>query len=414
MSERQENIRPEPTSGWDKRVVVIVILSLLGAWISLSLTKYRLSGGQGESAVFRTVCEMTGNGCGQVLKSAWSMLPRQIPTAFLGLVYFSAITLWYLVVGRPDRAGRAWFLPIFALQLLSAVFSLFLLGVMLVQLREFCGWCVITHLLNFILLGLAWKLWPRRLGESARPYARLGFAALLLVLVVTAFWERWIMTQYLSAEAAHFRSDTDLMRYLHVRNPPKAIPLRADDPILGNSAAPHTIVVFSDFQCPSCRNFSAFFKSQIQPLYGDRVRLAFKHLPLESECNPTLQRVVHPQACEAAYAAEAARELEGSEGFWKLHDALFEHQAQVAEGRWAELASSVGLDGAAIADRVKQRKHLNRISQDVEQAIDLKLPGTPAIFIDGRALEEWTNPELWKAILGAPGNTPQTAAAATR
>ena len=404
MDERQESVQPRPASGRDKRVILLVVLALAGAWISLSLNSFHLSGGQGRPGVFRAVCEMTGGGCDQILQSPWATLPRQIPTAFAGLIYFSALALWYLVVGRPNRAGRSWFVPIFALQLLGALFSLFLLAVMFLQVGALCGWCALAHVLNFVLLGLAWKLWPRepKTAEAAWPPARLGVAALLLVFAVAAFWNQWLLARYFQAEAARFHGDTDLMRYLHIRNPAQQIPLRTDDPVRGTGVAAHTVVVFSDFQCPACRGFAGFFKNQIQPLYGDRLRLVYKHLPLDTDCNPPLPKTLHVQACEAAYAAEAARELGGPEGFWKMHDALFERQADVAAGRWAELAASVGLDGGAVAERVAQRRHLDRIGEDVRLGGGLKIPGTPGIFIDGRLLKEWTSLDLWKAILGAP------------
>jgi protein-disulfide isomerase len=230
----------------------------------------------------------------------------------------------------------------------------------------------------------------------------VALALLLLVVFMASFWERWLTVHYLFAEAARFRNDTDLMRYLHVRNSPQEIPLRADDPVRGGGAATRTLVVFSDFQCPACRRFAAFYKREIQPVYGDRLRLVYKHLPLDSECNPPFPKALHPNACEAAYAAEAARELAGAEGFWKMHDALFERAADVDAGRWAEVATGAGLDGAAVAERVAQRKHLDRIQEDTRIAVDLKLRGTPSIFIDGRLLEDWTRPDLWKAILEAP------------
>lgn len=401
MDERHESIRPTPAPASEKRVIVLVVLALLGAWISLNLARYPLQAGAAPG-VFASVCELTGGGCTQVLKSSWAMLPRHIPTSIAGLIYFSAIALWYLVVGRPNRAGRSWFTPIFVLQILGAAFSLFLLGVMLVQLRSVCGWCALAHLLNFGLLGIAWTLWPRGeapAGEPARPSARLGFAALLLMVAAAAYWNEWLSGRYLFAEASRYRNDTDLMRYLHIRNTPQEIPLRADDPVRGQETASHTLVVFSDYQCPACRGFNGFFKSEIQPLYGDRLRLVYKHLPLDTECNPVLPKSLHPQACEAAYAVEAARELGGAEAFWKMHDLLFERQADVAERRWAELATSAGLDGGAVAERIAQKKHRDRVSEDVQEAVDLKVQATPGIFLDGRPLGEWNRLELWKAIL---------------
>ncbi len=403
MDERQESARPRPAPGRDKRVVFVVVLALIGAWTSLTLTNFHLSAGQQRPALFRAVCEMSGGGCDQVLQSSWALLPRGIPLAFAGLVYFSVIALWYLAVGRPNRAGRAWYVPIFALQLLGAVVSLLLLGVMLIQLRTLCGWCALVHVINLVLFWLAWKLWPREPRAEAGPAwppGRLGFAALLLVLVTAGYWNQWLLNNYLQAESAHFRGDSDLMRYLFFRNPPHEIPIRADDPVRGSATAPHTVVVFSDFQCPACRSFAAFFKREILPSYD--VQVVYKHLPLDRDCNSKLPKTLHVNGCEAAYAAEAVRELGGVQGFWKMHDALFEGPADVEAGHWAELAASAGVDGAAVAQRVAQRGHLDRIAEDVELGSTLKLDATPGIFIDGRHLADWPNPELWKLILTAP------------
>lgn len=392
-------------AGWDKRVLAMVVLAFLGAWVSLTLTRYHLSGGQAQPGLFGKVCELSGGGCNQVLNSAWSMLPRQIPLAFAGLVYFSAIALWYLLVGRPNRAGRGWYLPVFLLHLLGALISLFLVGVMAFQLRALCGWCTFTHLLNFVLFVLAWKLFPRgpRGAEPAWPPARVGAVGLLLILGVGAFWNQWLLNHYLLADAGRIHGDTDLMRYVHLRAKPQAIPIRLDDAVLGSPTAQHTVVVFSDFQCPSCGQFAEFFDTKVRPVYGDRLRLVYKHFPLDSDCNKHLPNTVHPNACEASYAAEAARDLAGAEGFRKMHDALFRNKEGVVNGRWADLANGAGLDGAAIAKAVEQRSHQARIAEDVELGFSLKLTGTPSIYIDGRPLEDWNSGlDLWKAILDSP------------
>ena len=44
----------------------------------------------------------------------------------------------------------------------------------------------------------------------------------------------------------------------------------------------------------------------------------------------------------------------------------------------------------------------DRSQKDTRIAVDLKLRGTPDIFIDGRLLEDWIRSDLWKAILTAP------------
>jgi protein-disulfide isomerase/uncharacterized membrane protein len=408
MNEPQE-------SAHGKRVLFLILLALAGAWISLMLTNVHLSHGQSRSAVFRLVCRLSGGGCDQVLQSPWATLPGNIPLALLGLAYFSAIAVWYLLVGRTNRAGRSWFVPILGLQLAGGLASILLLGVMFAQMRALCGWCALTHVINLVLLGLAWKLWrePGAAGP-AWPPARLGVAALLLAVAVAGLWMQWLGNRQLRAradsareEVERFRGDADLMRYLYSRTPPRAIPIRSDEAVLGSGSAPHTVVVFSDFQCPGCQEFAAFFKREILPSLGGRVRLVYKHFPLDNECNRKLPRAFHPSACEAAYAAEAARELGGPEAFWKMHDALFERPADVAEGRWAELAAAAGLNGAAIGERVARQSHLGRIEEDIRLGFGLKLDATPGVFVDGRRLEDWADLDLWKAILEAPPATPQ-------
>lgn len=415
MDERQESTRPRPATGDDRRVVFVVILALLGAWISLTLTRFHLSAGASKSGVFSAVCDMTGGGCDQILQSSWAMLPRNIPLAFAGLVYFSALVLWYLVVGRPNRAGRSWYAPVFALHLLGAVISLLLIGVMIFQMGALCGWCALVHVINLVLLWLAWKLWPRgprMADEPAWPPRRLGIVSLLLLLAAGVFWNQWLLNRYLQMQAGDVHGDTDLMRYLHLRESPKAIPIRADDPVQGSAAAPHTVVIFSDFQCPSCSEFATFFETKILPAHGDSLRLVYKQFPLDSDCNQHLPNTMHENACEAAHAAEAARELGGLQGFWKMHDLLFERKEDVKQGRWSELAASAGLDGAAIAERVERRAHLERIQEDVELGVALKLTGTPSVYIDGRPLTEWESPELWNAILSTPSAAPAAPAVA--
>jgi uncharacterized membrane protein len=225
----------------------MVVLALLGSWISLMLTNFHLSHGQSRSAFFRLVCEVGGGGCDQVLGSRWAILPGNIPLSLAGLVYFSAIAVWHLVVGRANRAGRLWFVPVLILQLLGGLVSLLLFGVMLAQ-GALCGWCALEHVINLVLLWLAWKLWPRAqstAGGPAWPPTRLGLAALLLVAAVSALWVQWLVNSQLRIEvraaveeAESFYRDVDLMRYLHFRSLPRAVPVRSDEAALGSASAP--------------------------------------------------------------------------------------------------------------------------------------------------------------------------------
>ena len=69
----------------------------------------------------------------------------------------------------------------------------------------------------------------------------------------------------------------------------------AGSPFKGPSAAPVTLTVFSDFQCPYCSRLGAIF-DQVMDKYPNKIKLIFKHFPLNS----------HPFAVKAAVASMAA------------------------------------------------------------------------------------------------------------
>jgi uncharacterized membrane protein len=121
--------------------------------------------------------------------------------------------------------------------------------------------------------------------------------------------------------------------------------------------------------------------------------------PLNQECNPGLSVTLHPEACEASDAAEAARELGGSEAFWKMHDALFQNQDSLGQKPWSSLAQGIGLDPAAVAERMGARSGRARIAEDTELGKRLGLSSTPTVYLDGKKMEDWWRLDLWKALV---------------
>ena len=403
-------MRRDNVPGW--ALPLLILLSFAGAVIGLMLTSYHLSQGRDPWKLFQVACGADGGGCAEVLTSGWAVLPGGIPLAALGFIYFGGLGLWYLIVGLANRRGRFWQGLPFAAQIAGTLASLFFAGVMLTQIQAICWWCLLSHVINFVLLFVAWKAWPRDDGysnEPARPGPRLALAGVLLVIALAALTVQRILVEQARGLARQaneyaqtFYQDVDLQRYRLLRQQARPIALRPDDPVRGNPSAPHTVVVFSDFQCPACRGFAEFSERELLPRFGNRLRLVYKHFPLEPECNSGLRHTVHPQACEAAFAAEAARELGGSAAFWKMHDLLFARQGGLEQGPWAELGQLVGLDGAAVADRVARRAALNRVLQDGQLGRAAAIDHTPTIFFDGRPVDDWSRLEVWQALMGAP------------
>jgi len=161
------------------------------------------------------------------------------------------------------------------------------------------------------------------------------------------------------------------------------------DPVLGNPNAKVTIVEFSDFQCPFCRQFFVDTFSQLKQKYIDtgKVRLIYRNFPLTQ---------IHPAAQPAALAGECAND-QGK--FWQYHDKVFSEQ-QKRETNPAVVtktitfgatelkawASQIGLDMTQFNQCFDGGKHTADVQVDLQAGSAAGVGGTPSFFIDGQLL----------------------------
>jgi protein-disulfide isomerase len=143
-------------------------------------------------------------------------------------------------------------------------------------------------------------------------------------------------------------------------------------PIRGSKDAAITIVAFSDFQCPFCARVNPTL-AQILQAYPDKVKLAFKHLPLR----------IHPDSPAAHAAAESAHR-QGK--FWEMYDKIFANQREIKPDKLREHAKEIGLDLKKFDEDVVSADVKKRIDTDSQEADKLGVSGTPAFFINGRYL----------------------------
>jgi predicted DsbA family dithiol-disulfide isomerase len=155
--------------------------------------------------------------------------------------------------------------------------------------------------------------------------------------------------------------------------PPMATEL--DDrlsPAKGAAKASITIVEFSDFECPFCRQVQDTLK-QITERYGADLRLVFKHLPSEG----------HRNSLAAARAAYCAGE---QDRFWQFHDALFAAKELSAEFVGG-LASSLGLGQEKFAECLSAERSRTAVVKDIEAAKRLRIDSTPSFLINGKLVK---------------------------
>jgi len=143
-------------------------------------------------------------------------------------------------------------------------------------------------------------------------------------------------------------------------------------PLRGPKNAPVTIVEFSDFQCPYCKNAVPTLH-QIEKQYGNKVKVAFKHNPLPFHSNARL----------AAVASVAAQE-QGK--FWEYHDKLFENQQALDRASLEKYAGELGLNASKFKSALDSKKLEARVDADLAEGARSGVQGTPTFFINGRQM----------------------------
>ena len=153
----------------------------------------------------------------------------------------------------------------------------------------------------------------------------------------------------------------------------------ADAPALGDPKAPVTIVEYSDFECPVCRNLHDALRS-ILPNYGGKVRVIFKDFPIEQ---------LHPWARTAAIAGRCAYQQK-PEAFWKIYDLIYDNQeiisAANAWGKMMDYAGQSGLDAEAFKSCMASPEAGAAVNASHANGEKLEVNSTPTVFVNGRRL----------------------------
>lgn len=323
--------------------------------------------------VFGSGICLTGSGCDVVRASVFAY-PLGIPMPLFGLAFYLAAVMLLLRASAPVAGvsgaliAAGWAIAGLAVMSFLTVIEVFVIGAL-------CSWCLLSAVASVMLTGGSVAA-SRRGDPPPRDEAM-----------------RSSRTRRRSAAESE-RSRHDLRRFATGTGTILAVALisllalpaltsgtpvdrtsveGADRPRLGEG--PVEVVVYSDFQCPAC----AVAAPVLSALADEgSVSLVYRSFPLVS---------IHSNAEAAAEAAQAAAQ-QGR--FWEFHDALFARQAA-----WADLAASdaaaafeaiaaeIGLDVPRWRTDAASSVVADVVASDRRKAEELRLSGTPTIFVDG-------------------------------
>lgn len=161
------------------------------------------------------------------------------------------------------------------------------------------------------------------------------------------------------------------------------------DHSLGPADAPVTLVEYGDYQCPHCFRAHPIITAVLKQV-GPRVRFVFRNFPLTE---------IHPEALHAAEAAESVASRAGAAAFWKMHDAIYEHQQDsedaLDDAHLVRYAKSAGADPAGVQEDLDEGTFEERVRGDFMSGVRSGVNGTPTFFVQGERFDgDWTNPEV--------------------
>lgn len=157
------------------------------------------------------------------------------------------------------------------------------------------------------------------------------------------------------------------------------------DHIRGNKDAKVTIIEYSDFECPYCKQFHPEL-TRILDEYKDQVALVYRHFPLS----------FHQNAQKEAEASECIAEQGGSEAFWKFADLVFERTTSNGLGfdlaKLGPLAKEIGLDESKFQTCLDSDKYKDYVTNQETEGGNAGVNGTPGSFIVNKNGQVWSVP----------------------
>ena len=385
-------------AGW---CLLLSVLGLICAgyltYMHLGLMRGELLGGAacGGEGVFN---------CHAVTASRWGSF-LGVPLSLWGsLGYLIILSLAALAFSGPDWLESALTL-IGGLSLLFVGIDAYLLSVMAFNLHYFCLFCLVSYGVNILLVAISTvglgKNWaqifagiPGALAALLSPKQRAGAGLFWALVFVSTLGVAGVYASTTFVIKGSLKSMRPQVREF-VHSQQRVNVDTAGDPVKGNPQAAFRLVEFSDFLCPVCQRASKLNEVLLAG-HQDDVAFIFKQYPLDMECNPQVQRTVHPGACKLAAAAECAQ-MQGN--FWRFHDKIFGGDKPYEVKNLDHDLPSLGLDLKQFQSCMASGEGAALARKDIDEGSKLGVTSTPTFVLNGILMRGSITPTAFEDLL---------------
>jgi serine/threonine-protein kinase len=157
------------------------------------------------------------------------------------------------------------------------------------------------------------------------------------------------------------------------------VPLRPARGAIGSPTAPVRITEFTDVLCSHCANLHEALGVLREMLSNEAFAIEPRHFPLDSECNPVVQKSSgRGVSCLAARAMICLEEDSLS-----FADALFANQRRLTKEKIYQLAAPF-TSRERLEACVTSAETDAKLRDDIEWAMEHEIRGTPLLLVNGR------------------------------
>jgi protein-disulfide isomerase/uncharacterized membrane protein len=369
-----------PKSIW---VALVSALAAVGVHGYLTIHHYKLVLGIADGKGFCNMTELMD--CDAVNTSQYSEF-WGIPLALWGAAFNALLAifiLWHLLLKSPRLAKYALYLSVFI-----AGVSIVMAPISYLKIGLVCLFCTSAYLLSFVA-AISLFLYNRpgpfsNLRDDLLSLANRGtekaFSVLVVSFIITVAGVfvtndmtmksygtdlKWVISDSISSWRTNpevkFNDQTGLVKGATAEQ------------------ARMTLVEYADFRCPHCKNAVPSLHSFVKS-HPD-VRLIFMNFPLDSGCNPAMQRP--GESCPLAKSIYCANK-EGKG--WQAHDWLFENQGKVNSSDLSDLISHLKVDETSFKACLASSETHEVILAQAKSGSEAKVEGTPSVFANGKLL----------------------------
>jgi protein-disulfide isomerase len=201
---------------------------------------------------------------------------------------------------------------------------------------------------------------------------------LIILLAIAAFYSGYATSEIKNLKGGSATPPPTTAAAANVTGAPAAAPTEDTSPKkVSMSDAPVTLIEFSDYECPFCKQYFTQTYSQLKKDYVDtgKVKIVFRNLPLS----------FHQNAHKEAEAALCAKDQGGDEVYWKFHDEVFTKTTSNGLGlaltELPVIANDVGINGDTLQKCLDDGKFTKKVDDDLAYSSTVGASATPTFFV---------------------------------